>query len=148
MTGWGPVPGRSAVKAAAITEPEQRAPGKKNTRAWCKGKPGTEHKPVIVFRPYTHGSCHVAQGWHLSIWPDEPWICAHREECSACGKILRNHGRLAGAECPDYPGLKEVTEAAQATLVAYKAMVASSVSTGRRRVITGRLGYRRKREGA
>lgn len=145
MSGWGPIPARSAVKAAAITEPEQRAPAKKNTRAWCKGKPGLEHKPVIVFRSSERGACHLAQGWQLSIWPDEPWECAHREECGSCGKILRDHDKLAGAECPDYPGLREVTGAAGRELAAYEALVASK-SPVRRRVITGPTRYRRKRE--
>lgn len=67
-----------------------RAPGRKNTRAWCKGKVGRAHKPVIARSNYAGTwPCHPRHGWRH---------CWHIEQCTVCGKTLRH---LTPDECPE-----------------------------------------------
>lgn len=65
---------------------------KKDTKRWCKGKQGNEHKPAIVkisqFERFAW-SCNPAS-WHG---------CFHHEVCSVCGKELRYS--IDPSECPD-----------------------------------------------
>jgi hypothetical protein len=144
LRNWSPAPGRGEVQAAAIAEPERKPPGRKDTRQWCRGKTGREHQPTVVLAPYTTGApCHLPSGWQLDCWPETPWTCAHREACSGCGKILRDHGKLLAAECPDYPGDGAVTAANADALARYRA--AFPPRTVIRTVIEGPQHYRRKK---
>ena len=67
---------------------------RKNTRRWCRGKPGIEHHPELTIRQwgYLRGDpCHY---WAVL----GEWICYHVQRCTECGKILCH----LGDECPDY----------------------------------------------
>lgn len=80
-----------------------RAPAKKDTRRWCRGKVGVEHFPVIVKRTGWYGlrGCErVTEEWALKLWPGRTWRCSHREECANCGKVVRHSINLV--ECPAY----------------------------------------------
>lgn len=57
-------------------EPETRAPGganKKNTKRWCKGKVGREHKPEC--RVYSHAPRGLSINWRVLV-------------CAGCGKHM------------------------------------------------------------
>ena len=57
-------------------EPEIRPPGgsnKKNTKRWCKGKVGREHKPEC--RNYSNDVGNLFKGWRILV-------------CTDCGKHL------------------------------------------------------------
>src|SRR6266568_2852968 len=85
-----PRPSRRDDLAAAVLEqvtaetPHDRR-SRKDTRRWCKGKPGREHQPRQVT---------ISAGMGLSCGA---WFCWHAETCACCGKILRY---LKPAECP------------------------------------------------
>lgn len=125
MSGWGSRPARSAELAAAVTETAKRPPGRKNTRLWCRGKPGTEHQPVAAVHPY-YGRVYVC-GWRQTgyyasvesppVYPKgvpipkrrywgkrefvatgREWRCHHEWQCTACQKWL---GPVPS--CPDRP---------------------------------------------
>lgn len=91
----------------ARLQPEQgkRAPGKKDTKRWCRGKPGVEHEvETRLERFVTPGEC----GWYISRRTGKPmWYrCYHEDVCSSCGKILLRTRK----QCPDYvapPGTAE-----------------------------------------
>ena len=76
---------------------EHKPRGKKNTRKWCKGKPGVEHVVVTVVH-------HSATGTRCgaSTWMPHRWLCRHAMQCVTCGKYLNEW--LKPAECPDYKG--------------------------------------------
>ncbi len=89
----------------------RRAPGKKDTRRWCKGREGREHSLVIQIPPNTYyrRSC----GWrvqpYVNVWSDRDYYeCAHVELCAGCGKIFRRHynwlsdTELRDEECPNF----------------------------------------------
>jgi hypothetical protein len=84
-------PSRAAEMAAATLD-TQRRHGRKDTRRWCKGKPGREHAAEIVLRPWYGREC-GKPSWYPQ------WVCQHAEVCAACGKVLRH---LRVDECPDY----------------------------------------------
>jgi hypothetical protein len=70
---------------------------KKNRRRWCRGKPGNDHAPHVVFKPYGSFTCK----WVTIIrgsWQPGYWTCYHREECQLCGKVLNDR-----VTCPDRP---------------------------------------------
>lgn len=68
---------------------------RKDTRKWCRGKPGIPHKPVIVKVPWgqQHGlkckSTDVMVGWRH---------CWHQIECAVCGKFIAD---VDPADCPE-----------------------------------------------
>jgi len=65
-----------ATKGPEPTRPG--APGKKNTRRWCKGKEGREHKPKCMPHPrFLAGSAgqNLYEGWFDLV-------------CTECGKVL------------------------------------------------------------
>jgi hypothetical protein len=70
--------------------------GKKNTKRWCKGKPGVEHTVETVVH---HASIH-ARPCHESKWMTDFWFCHHAIRCTTCGKYLKQF--LPRAECPDW----------------------------------------------
>jgi hypothetical protein len=123
---WGSPPGRSALvreAAAADPEPARRAPKRKNTRRWCRGKPGVEHQLAPAINSY-YGKAYVCgwreTGYYKSVGPPpvfpkgvpvpkyrrwgkrefvvtgREWRCFHEWQCTACGKWL---GPVP--ECPD-----------------------------------------------
>lgn len=64
---------------------------KKDTRRWCKGKPGREHQ--LDIRRSSHGfPC--GPNWSSRYW------CWHERYCTVCGKIMTTLG-LKPDECPD-----------------------------------------------
>lgn len=99
---WGTEPPRSAELAAAVAEPSVRPHARKDTRRWCKGKPGREHALEIVFRPWYGRTCHALDPGHWLNFSGGDWHCEHREACSQCGKILREGWKLAREECPNW----------------------------------------------
>jgi hypothetical protein len=118
---WDVPPARSAELAAVVTEQlrhgiaaDPRAPARKNTRHWCRGRPGREHQRQLreVQNSFHPRSCE----WRPRIWDSSEvaWHCAHEEFCAACGKILRTSCQLALADCPAYPGSPEQKAAAEA----------------------------------
>lgn len=153
---WDQNPSRSAELGAAVAadpDPSRTAPAVKDTRRWCRGKPGRVHKPEIV---RTH------LGWQPAVckWAgrhdfrllrqgrDEDgttvgWVCYHEERCSACGKVLRSSWELRRVECPVFPGSAEQKAEAEREAAEYPERWRSQRRP--RRVITGPQGYRRKR---
>lgn len=118
---WGSPGSRSAeVRDAARADPDpsRRAPGKKDKRRWCRGKPGVEHRRAVVLHsPYGHkcgwlntghwvdtGSplprgVPVPRRWKRSrewVVTGRRWMCLHELQCLACGKYLG-----PAPECPD-----------------------------------------------
>ena len=119
---WGLPGSRSAeVREAAQADPDpaRKAPAKKDTKRWCRGKPGVEHDVAVVL----HSSGHKCGWWESGHWvrtgPAPPrgvtlpkwprnsrewvvtgrrWSCRHKYQCAACGKYL---GPVP--ECPDRP---------------------------------------------
>lgn len=148
---WDSQPARSAevrTDTARDPDPAKRAPAKKDTRHFCKGKPGVEHVPAIVQDERAPGWLKAGCGWRAD-WRvrlrgyDAGWHCQHREICTGCGKILRE-GWDVGRECPDYPGDPDQRVAAVAEAARLEAR--HEEWAGRRRpVITGPQGYRRQR---
>jgi hypothetical protein len=118
---WGLPSSRSSeVRAASRTDPEpaKRAPGRKDTKRWCRGKEGVEHQVTVVLHKYAslHG-CGWSKSGHwvragpvpprgvtLPKWPrnrewvvtGQTWRCFHEYQCTACGKFL---GPVP--QCPD-----------------------------------------------
>jgi hypothetical protein len=144
---WDSLPPRSGeVQQAAKADPEpaKRAPARKDTRHWCKGKEGREHGPVIEFRPWSVSDkdCRWASRW---TYDGVKWHCLHAEVCSSCGKVLRDWGTLAATECPAYPGSDEQRVVAVAEAEESRERMAAW-QVRRRPVITGPQGYRRQRQ--
>ena len=82
----------------------RRAPAKKNTRRWCRGKVGVEHIPEIKLTkwPYQRG-CKPPPAWALERRPQIDWWCEHERACATCGKILSTN--LDKPNCPVYVAL-------------------------------------------
>lgn len=153
---WGSQPSRSAELAAAAAvdpDPSRRAPAVKDTRRWCKGKPGREHQPEIILPQvgWQTGNCKWLgrHDWRLIRQgrDDEAttvgWACYHEERCSECGKVLRNRWELRPRECPAYPGTPAQKAEAEREAADYPELWRGRARP--RRVITGPQGYRRKR---
>lgn len=86
----------------ARMQPEQsrRAPGKKDTKRWCRGKVGVEHEietrleSAILWRDKT-----TPCGWSYGARNRKSWFwCAHEDKCTRCGKTLW----LKPEDCPDW----------------------------------------------
>ena len=149
---WGSPPGRSAERSSAAAEPAKRAPARKDTRRWCKGKPGREHVPRIVRlrTGYVSRSCEWVPryDWRAIRAGDDNfpvrWACGHFESCANCGKILRDLGGIPVAECESYPGSDAQRAAAEREAAEFLERRA-----GRRRnrkpPVTGPQGYRRRK---
>lgn len=82
-----------ANRANAERQPRAR----KDRKRWCRGKPGVKHQPSLV-ASRDGWLCHLPEAWHRQMWPGEDWVCWHREECTACGRVLRTG---VAPECPD-----------------------------------------------
>jgi hypothetical protein len=135
-----------------VREPAKKAPARKNTRSWCKGKVGVEHIPVLVL-DHTDPQfgkappCRWAVGWSSTARKDVVyWRCPHHEVCGRCGKVLRDRWSVSITECPDYPGDPQQHAAADADLAECEKRRATWEQHRRRKPdITGPQGYRRKR---
>ena len=151
---WGTEPSRSAERAAVVAEeerePARRAPARKDTRNWCKGKEGVPHVPGLVLRrifPRDH-DCEWRPKWTSSACP-VVWACKHREACMRCGKVLREPWEIPARECPAYPGTEEQHAAAEAEAAEWLERREASLARWRHRKppVTGPQGYRRRRAG-
>lgn len=80
----------------------RRAPAKKNTKRWCRGKVGVEHTPEVVLNRwgYRPERCCAAPDWMTQLWRS-PWRCFHQRRCTTCGKILDYF--LDWKDCPELP---------------------------------------------
>lgn len=84
-------------------EPNRRAPARKDTGLWCRGKVGTRHITIIRFSKWaswsarTGGDCYEAPA---DSWRNG-WQCFHELGCVECGKIL--YPFLDPADCPLNP---------------------------------------------
>jgi hypothetical protein len=71
---------------------------KKNTRRWCKGIVGREHKLTIRLR---YGTCRsYTYRSRRDISSEKRWTCYHEIVCEVCGKIVRSF--LDKTECPTW----------------------------------------------
>lgn len=119
---WGTPGSRSAETRTAASpdpDPARKAPAKKDTRRWCRGKEGAEHDlAVVLHSSYGHKCGWWESGrwvrtgpvppkgvtlpkWHHSndqkwVVTGRSWSCLHEYQCQACGKYL---GRVPA--CPD-----------------------------------------------
>jgi hypothetical protein len=82
-------------------DPPDHAPRwRKDTRRWCKGRPGQEHSPEARYAlPYGEegDGCGPSQGWQARYGP---WRCGHEMWCSRCGKVLTQHWSMKKEDCP------------------------------------------------
>lgn len=102
-----PAPNSSRISRHDASDPAGSAPprARKDRNRWCRGKPGIEHVPVIVWRPYnsdTFWECRPARDYEKQT--TDGWVCQHRQECANCGHVLRPIGMLTADECPDRAG--------------------------------------------
>lgn len=117
MAHWDSEPTTSELRAP---RPEDCQPvrhrRRKNTKQWCRGKVGVEHKRAIRLRrsvnswlaphqvtgrdaywPHNGDTC----GWSWWLWrlyDDWSYRCGHESYCTNCGKIFD----LPRVDCPDY----------------------------------------------
>lgn len=77
---------------------------RKDTRRWCKGKPGRDHVPGEPVKGSYAASHDWPCSWHLSgVVGREPtprYSCLHEVRCQTCGKILEHW--LEPERCPDF----------------------------------------------
>lgn len=98
---------RDVVRADARDETPHRS--RKDRRAWCRGKIGVEHQPVIKLDKFWERQQRLDPAkrcrWSMWVIAGRPvddrlyWHCLHQELCSGCGKIL--NWRLEPAQCPE-----------------------------------------------
>ncbi len=136
---WGGEPSRSQQRAAAASDDPARVPGRKDRWAKCKQNNGGPHEWGIALNPgwSSRQGCGWSTGYRYGGWYPK-WSCAHREECTHCGKVL--HHFLAPELCPAYPGTEEAKAAVEKKIEAYAQRAARP-----RKVITGQQGYRKKK---
>jgi len=86
-----------------IDEPRREPRGKhKDTKRFCKGKPGREHVTEMRRDGYAAAErvCHLVE-WQVVGRPDDPhtfWWCNHIIACTVCGKHLQE---VTSNNCPD-----------------------------------------------
>jgi hypothetical protein len=92
---------RAWRKELELEENPRRAPAKKNTKRWCRGKEGREHIPMIS-DPRWGFPCQWRPAWgRLKDSSNaKRWSCSHHEICSTCGKELRYS--IQRDECPEF----------------------------------------------
>jgi hypothetical protein len=158
---WGTPPSRSAERSQAaaedVREPAKRAPARKDTRAWCRGKAGVEHVPVIaVDHTAPHFGTSPRCEWKaLWDWKADAyhvgWTCPHHEICDVCKKVLRDRWTVPSRECPAYPGDPAQRAAVEASIPELERQQQERLARRRmprKPVITGPQGFRRRREKA
>lgn len=143
---WDTQPSRSAERREAAAEPDRQAPGRKDRRAQCKKNGGGPHIPAIVFiAPVfdSYSTCEWVPHWsrRKRSYNGTGWSCRHEERCSCCGRVLRMV--VVPSECPAFPG--DPVQRAAAEIDAVCAQERQDTWRGRRKVISGPQGYRRRR---
>lgn len=93
-SGWNTKPKLDEARVLEPDAPPHRS--RKNTRRWCKGKPGREHQLELIrhrwlSRERTCGYMLGGADW---------WVCSHVYKCSACSKLVK---WLGEDNCPDRP---------------------------------------------
>lgn len=74
--------------------PARRAPGRKNRRAWCRGKVGVAHVVEVTIPSNAHA---WKRGCSWSTWWPGRWFCDHIYACKNCGKHLAT---VMPEDCP------------------------------------------------
>jgi hypothetical protein len=148
---WGTPGSRRAELARAVSDdPAGKVPGKKD-RNLCKAAHWRgPHRPELRMREFgwrRAAACKWAVSWRSK--DGEPsWHCAHEEVCTGCSKILRQFVPIG--ECPDFhPITAGEREAIEAERAEHDARVVATRARSRRQPkppVTGRQGFRRKRE--
>lgn len=148
---WGTPGSRSSELARAVSDdPAAKAPGKKD-RDLCKAAHWRgPHQPGLRMREYSWrrpAACLWAVSWRSK--DGEPsWHCGHEEVCTGCGKILRLS--VGDRDCPDYHAITAgEREAIEAERAEDEARVAAARARNRRQPrppVTGKRGFRRKRD--
>ena len=81
--------------------PEEPRPqrARKDTKHWCKGKVGREHKPELIVH---HAYSSIMMRCHELKWMtwSGQWSCRHAFKCTACGKYTKTW--LTREECPTW----------------------------------------------
>lgn len=75
---------------------------KKNTREFCRGKPGRPHRMEVVVPANRSRVCQETGWWDREThqWHrDGRWSCYHAMVCADCGKIDNSWD----GDCPDRP---------------------------------------------
>jgi hypothetical protein len=72
---------------------------KKDTRRWCRGKPGAEHV-LTIGKNHAARVCHEAADWQQMLFPGQKWRCYHIELCAECGRFMK---AWPWRQCPDRP---------------------------------------------
>jgi hypothetical protein len=119
--GWDTKPKLDEARVLAPESAPHRS--RKNTRKWCRGKPGVVHQPEIrlskwgqyMLARYGRENLRGICGWETQhrwdvVAGERRWVprnewhydCRHEYVCSACGKILRD---AHGSECPEFKPL-------------------------------------------
>jgi hypothetical protein len=139
-------PSRSQQLAAVVAEQQhpgvvpqgKRPPGKKDP-SLCKAAHWKgPHRPEVVKREVIPGRV-PACGWQVSWTGDTSWwSCQHEERCGGCGKVLRH---ILGDDCPDWHPMT----GAERTAADDEIRRHQEHREGRKRVIAGPQGYRKKR---
>lgn len=87
-----------------IDDSPRAAPGRKNTKKWCRGKVGVEHQSMLVFdvrRAYLSVDCLDFKA-RVEKWGNDLNWCLHIEECQKCGKITEH--TVQAVRCPTIQG--------------------------------------------
>lgn len=118
--GWDTKPKLDEARVLAPEAPPHSSRGRKNTRKWCRGKEGVEHKletrvskwGVSILTRFPE-SDYAGCGWRQrSRWtitategrsygpiPGEwRYNCNHEEYCTECGRIMKH--QLRANDCP------------------------------------------------
>lgn len=91
------LPHRDEERHAQPEVPLHRA--KKNTKRWCKGKVGREHKVELGVSKNGWGRRQCEYVDWLRWLHDDGWMCRHVRSCTVCGKVMEYS---LGRECPDW----------------------------------------------
>jgi hypothetical protein len=96
VSKWWDGEPRRGDRHARDPEPAYRHRSKKNTRLWCRGKPGVEHQTGVRLDSYHEEIDNPC--YRLQRWPKN-WWCSHQRYCTVCGKIMQVG---IGRDCPDF----------------------------------------------
>jgi hypothetical protein len=122
---YGSQPGRQGIIVTAIQDdpavPQHRKSKVKDTVAWCRGKPGIPHRPVIESHawggvaPELRRPCHWM--WNYAR-EDVVWSCQCHRLCQDCRKVI-DHS-VAEADCLSW-GEHGTEDAREAAVAAFQA---------------------------
>jgi hypothetical protein len=151
---WGAPGSRSAeLRRAVDDDPAGKPPGKKDP-ARCKGNRGGPHVPEIALHHETPEDEFRSRCRWGAMWDRETreqvigWHCEHEERCAKCGLIFER--RIADERCPAYPGAPAQRAVAEQRLFEWieRRRTSPAWARGRKPVISGPQGYRRRRDKA